>query len=75
MTWTASCLLGLVCLASIKIEARPLVLISETTSTRAIALESISFAREPFPLDSLISWGPDPRTRVILFALNLQLQP
>jgi hypothetical protein len=51
----------------------PLVLLSETSSTRAIALESIAYTREPFPVDSLISWSPDRRTRVVLFALNLQL--
>ena len=53
----------------------PLVLLSESTSTRAVAFDSITFTREPFPLDSLISWSPDRRTRVVLFALNLQLQP
>jgi hypothetical protein len=52
----------------------PLVLLSESTSTRAIALESITFTREPFPLNSLISWSTDQRTRMVLFALNLQLQ-
>ncbi|MFN2511541.1 MAG: hypothetical protein ABR568_08870 [Pyrinomonadaceae bacterium] len=51
------------------------MLISENTSTRAIAFESITFTREPFPLTSLISWGPDARTRVVLFALHLRLEP
>jgi hypothetical protein len=65
------CLLALApCVAA---QAPPLVLLSESTSTRAVALESITFTREPFPLDSLISWSPDRRTRVVLFALNLQL--
>lgn len=54
---------------------RPPVLISESTSTRAIALESITFTREPFATTSLIDWRQDSRTRVILFALNLRLQP
>jgi len=53
----------------------PLVLLSEETSTRALALESVTFSREPFPLNSLISWSTDPRTRVMLFAINLQLEP
>ncbi|HUS09930.1 MAG TPA: carboxypeptidase regulatory-like domain-containing protein [Pyrinomonadaceae bacterium] len=56
-------------------QTAPLVLLSEQTSTRALALESVTFSREPFPLNSLISWSSDPRTRVLLFALNLQLQP
>jgi Concanavalin A-like lectin/glucanases superfamily len=71
----AFCSLGLLFVASVQSQTRPLVLISETTSTRAIALESITFASEPFPVTSLISWNTDPRTRVIFFALNLQLQP
>jgi hypothetical protein len=52
----------------------PLILLSESTSTRAVAFDSITFTREPFPLDSLISWSADRRTRVVLYALNLQLQ-
>ena len=60
--------------ATAKSQTRPLVLLSEETSTRALALESVTWSREPFPLNSLISWSPDPRTRVIVFALNLELQ-
>ena len=56
-------------------QTKPLVLISQPDSTRAIAFESVTFTREPFPLSSLISWGQDRRTRVVIFALNLQLQP
>ena len=67
--------MGLAFVANVQGQNRPLVLISENTSTRAIALESITFAREPFPVTSLISWRPDARTRIILFALNLRLQP
>lgn len=69
------CSLGLMFVASVQGQDRPLVLVSETTSTRAIALESITFTREPFATTSLISWRPDARTRVILFTLNLSLQP
>lgn len=69
------CLLALTFVASVQGQTRPLVLISESTSTRAVALESITFSSEPFPVTSLISWTPDPRTRVILFALNVGLQP
>ncbi|HET6646106.1 MAG TPA: carboxypeptidase-like regulatory domain-containing protein, partial [Pyrinomonadaceae bacterium] len=60
---------------SARAQNRPPVLISESTSTRAIALESITFTREPFATTSLIDWRQDSRTRVILFALNLRLQP
>ncbi len=54
----------------------PPVLISQPTSTRAIALESVLFTSEPFAVNSMIPWSAsDNRTRVILFVLNLQLQP
>ena len=52
---------------------KPPVLISETTSTRAIAFESVSFKREPFFLSSL--FASDGRTRIMLFALNANLSP
>jgi hypothetical protein len=53
--------------------SKPPVLISETTSTRAIAFESVSFKREPFSLGNL--FATDGRTRVMLFALNINLAP
>jgi hypothetical protein len=56
-------------------QMRPPVLISEQTSTRAIAFESPTFFREPFSLTSPFSWSADRRTRVMLFALNISLQP
>src|SRR5437588_1139927 len=52
------------------------VLISQPDSTRAIALEATTFTKEPFSLTPLSRFhGPDPRTRILLFALNLNLQP
>ncbi|HKZ02511.1 MAG TPA: hypothetical protein VJ180_09745, partial [Pyrinomonadaceae bacterium] len=47
------------------------ILVSEETSTRAIALESATYEEQPFRTMSLIPWGPDPRTRIMLFAMNL----
>lgn len=74
IVWILRCCACLLALApGLAAQAPPLLLLSESTSTRAVALESITFTREPFPLDSLISWSPDRRTRVVLFALNLQL--
>jgi hypothetical protein len=49
------------------------VLISEATSTRALPVDSILWLREPFRLDSPVPWGLDRRTRVMLFALNLEI--
>ncbi len=51
------------------------ILISQTDSTRAIAVESPSFTSEPFKLRSSVPWSIDQRTRVMLFALNLSLLP
>ena len=51
--------------------ARP-VLISEATSTRAVALESVTRLSEPFALNSPHTLGADRRTRIQLFVLNLQ---
>lgn len=48
-------------------------LISESTSTRAIALESITLKAEPFPLISTVKFGSDTRTRICIFAMNLEL--
>jgi uncharacterized protein GlcG (DUF336 family) len=51
------------------------VLISESGSTRAVALESVTRLREPFSTTSPAQLGPDARTRVMLFAMNLHLAP
>ena len=52
--------------------ARP-VLVSEAASTRAVALDASTRVREPFGLTSPVRFGPDARTRVMLFAMNLHL--
>lgn len=83
----ATCLLIFLCICVVAFAAgfspfektyaqsnRP-VLISEESSTRAIALDSVMQMREPFPLTSSIQLGSDKRTRVMLFAMNLSLQP
>lgn len=51
------------------------VLVSEQNSTRAIALDAVTFKREPFPPTSLYTWGQGNQTRVMIFCLNLALQP
>lgn len=51
------------------------VLISEATSTRAVALDAVARLREPFPLAPPVPFSSDKRTRVMLFAMNLGLQP
>jgi pimeloyl-ACP methyl ester carboxylesterase len=51
------------------------ILVSEETSTRAIAVDSVLWLRGPFRLDSPVPWGADKQTRVMLFAMNFDLQP
>jgi hypothetical protein len=49
------------------------ILISEETSTRAIALDSVLWLHDPFQLNYSTLWGVDRRTRVTLFAMNFDL--
>ena len=49
------------------------VLISDAASTRAIALESVTLKAEPFPLTSSVQFSTDTRTRICIFAMNLEL--
>jgi uncharacterized protein GlcG (DUF336 family) len=51
------------------------VLISHADSTRAIAFDSVTHRREPFTTTAQIRFGADSATRIMLFAMNLQLQP
>jgi uncharacterized protein GlcG (DUF336 family) len=51
------------------------VLISEESSTRGIAFDSVTHARGPFAAIAPVAFGTDSRTRIMLFAMNLQLQP
>jgi hypothetical protein len=49
------------------------VLLSDSISTRAIALESVTLKPEPFPLTASAQFASDTRTRVCIFAMNLEL--
>jgi Pectate lyase superfamily protein/Carboxypeptidase regulatory-like domain/Domain of unknown function (DUF4214) len=51
------------------------VLLTVENSTRAIAVESITFLAEPFSPTRTLFSGPDNRTRVMLFATQLGLLP
>ena len=84
-SWRYSCiaifLCGLAAVASPvfvlnqKAQATKPVLISQETSTRAISFESVTRTHEPFSTTTELSWGNDNRTRVMLFAKGLSLQP
>jgi glucose/arabinose dehydrogenase len=51
------------------------MLFTEMGSDLAIALDSPTFLRDPFDLTTLHNLGADDRTRLILFATNLELLP
>jgi hypothetical protein len=48
-------------------------LLTKTNSTRAIAVESSTLLAEPFALNAPVAFSQDNRTRVMLFASNLNL--
>jgi len=50
------------------------VLISHADSTRAIAFDSVTRQREPFSTSAQLKFGSDNATRIMLFAMNLDLQ-
>ncbi len=51
------------------------ILLTQPNSNRAIALDSVTFARDPFPITTDLNFSIDKRTRIILFVTNLQLLP
>ena len=56
-------------------QTNKLILISEETSTRAVAVDSVTQKHEPFSATSAVQWGADSRTRIMIFAMGLSLQP
>jgi Protein of unknown function (DUF1800) len=52
---------------------RPPRLLSQSTSTRAIAFESVTMRAEPFAVTASVPFSTDTRTRIAIFAMNLDL--
>src|SRR3954470_18330376 len=52
-------------------QSTKIILISDESSTRAVAVHSVTLQREPFTPISEMSWGNDNRTRIMLFAMGL----
>jgi Carboxypeptidase regulatory-like domain/Concanavalin A-like lectin/glucanases superfamily len=76
--WQVLNLLGVCLFSGLTVGAqapgeKPLVLISEANSTRAIAFETVTFRKEPFVRST--PFASDGRTRIMVFALNLALAP
>jgi len=53
----------------------PSLLTREDDATRAVALDSVTMMREPFSVVTLNNFSADQRTRLMLFAFNLELLP
>ena len=51
------------------------VLLTEENSARAIALDSVTWVRDPFPPVAAHNLSPDRRTRISLFAVNMGAEP
>jgi uncharacterized protein GlcG (DUF336 family) len=51
------------------------ILISHSDSTRAISFDSVTRQHEPFSTTTQIKFGTDHATRIMLFAMNLNLAP
>jgi len=49
------------------------ILLSEATTTRAVAFESVTMLTEPFSPTATIAYASDTRTRVCIFAMDLEL--
>ncbi len=61
------------CLSSIWAAPKTPRLVSQSTSTRAVALESVTMVAEPFPVTAPIPFSTDTRTRIIIFAMDVEL--
>ncbi len=55
-------------------QAIPPVLVSESNSTRALALESVTRVGEPFAPESSLRFGADKRTRIQLMVMHMNLE-
>jgi hypothetical protein len=56
------------------VNKRP-TLISQQSSTRAVAFESVTMKAEPFSPTATVAFSSDTRTRLCIFAMDLELLP
>ncbi len=61
--------------ATLTVNTPPPVIVTEEGTDIAIALDSVTMIRDPFPLASLFNFSTDNRTRLMLFVMNLDLLP
>jgi hypothetical protein len=55
--------------------SRPPLLLTEGCEAEAVALNSVTLTRGPFALSDRLNFSADHRTRIALFAWNMNLQP
>jgi hypothetical protein len=51
------------------------ILLFDENSNRGLALDTVTLLRDPFPVFTLHNLSADGRTRIMLFAMNVDLQP
>ena len=61
--------------ATLTVQAPSPILQIEENTDRAIAFDSVTMLRDPYPLTNVLNFSSDNRTRVMLFAVNLDLLP
>src|SRR6185503_14105579 len=61
--------------ATLTVQPPPPILVTEPDTDIAIAFDSVTMLRDPFPLTNTLNFSSDNRTRVMLFAMNLDLMP
>jgi uncharacterized protein (TIGR03437 family) len=61
--------------ATLTVQPPPPMLVTEQNTDVAVAFDSVNMLRDPFPLTNTFNFSSDNRTRVMLFALNLDLLP
>lgn len=61
--------------ATLTVSTPPPVIITEQNTDVAIALDSVIWIRDPFPLTNPLNFSSDQRTRLMFFGRNLDLLP
>lgn len=61
--------------AALTVQPLPPLLQTEENTDHAIAFDSVTMLRDPFPLTNFLNFSSDSHTRVMLFAVNLELLP
>ncbi|HKR22515.1 MAG TPA: hypothetical protein VJS17_07970, partial [Pyrinomonadaceae bacterium] len=51
------------------------VLLLEENSSRGVAFDSVNWLRDPFSVLTTLNYSADGHTRIVLLAMNVELQP